>query len=88
MAIQAGTPLHKGYCLSYMHGAAEAPASATLTEAKRHWIRQPQRRIWWCTYGIMVITTVTTVEGFWRRTIFSIPTFAHHDGLSLLFVKE
>ena len=72
MAIQ-GTPLHKGYCLSYMRrGKASPPAAvkpgeegeaaATIdpTTAAANLVVHPYEN------SIKVITTVTTVEGFWE----------------------
>jgi hypothetical protein len=82
MAIQ-GTPLHKGYCLSYMRrGKAAAPAAvkpggeegeaataaataaaAAATDpatAAANLVVHPYEN------SIKVITTVTTVEGFWE----------------------
>jgi hypothetical protein len=70
MAIQ-GTPLHKGYCLSYMRrGKASAPAAVKPgeegeaatdpTTAAANLVVHPYEN------SIKVITTVTTVEGFWE----------------------
>lgn len=70
MAVQ-GTPLHKGYCLSYMRrGKASAPAAVKPGEegeaatdpatAAANLVVHPYEN------SIKVITTVTTVEGFWE----------------------
>jgi hypothetical protein len=70
MAAGEGTPLHKGYCLSYMRrGKAAAPVvvkpgeegeAATDPATVAGQVVHPYEN------SIKVITTVTTVEGFWE----------------------